>query len=255
MFSRTTRFLAVFTIGVAVAASLVAADPPESPEPAARDTRPLGPVGAREAVQGAVRAPAGPGTVRTVAALGAVLGVIFIGAALFKRFAGRNQSFAGSLGAAGKSPAGIMEIVGRYPLGRGSTLVLLRLDKRILLLSQTASASGRGVLRMGTTSLTTLCEITGANDVASILAKARDADGESISARFQTLLSGFTGEPEAVEAPATSPAQSSAVAAPLQARHAAQVAPAFANELDDVADESPTVVVRAGSWSSAGGGA
>lgn len=202
-----------------------------APKPAPRDSRPLGPSQATGSLEEGVRmAPvAGPNVVRTVASLGAVLGVIFAGAAIFKKFAGRNQSLAGSLGAAGKSPAGILEIIGRYPLNRGNTLVLLRLDNRVLLLSQSISASGRGLIRPGAVSLNTLCEVTGAADVASILAKARDAEGESINARFQSILSDYSAGDEPI--------------VPDPEKEA--VAP-----LNGAAAEAPAVVVRTGSWSS-----
>src|SRR5690606_3585685 len=123
-----------------------------------------------------------------------VLVVIFVGAGVFKRVVSKSPSLAASMGAGGKSPAGIIEIIGRYPFGRGGSLVLLRLDRRVLLLSQSSSSSGRGALRSGAASLSTLCEITAPDEVASILAKARDDEGESLAARFQSLLSGMSHE-------------------------------------------------------------
>jgi hypothetical protein len=236
MHPRAHRFLAPFALGALIAAAPLSADPP-SPPPVApatvsdRDTRPLGPASSPQLTS--LSHPAsvsGPGTLRTAVSLAAVLALIIGGAALFRRFAAKHPSLAGSIGAGGKSPAGILEVVGRYPIARGSTLVLLRLDTRILLLSQTAGAAGRGLLRSGAASLSTLCEISAPNDVASILAKARDAEGDSMTARFQSLLSGLGAgqEPHADDTPpSTSP---------------------------DTDDDRPAVVVRAGSWAATGGG-
>lgn len=193
-------------------------------QPGDRSARPLGaPRDAERAgsVPAAI-APGAGGTLRTAGALALVLGVIFVGAQVFKRTVAKSPSLAAAMGASGKAPAGILEILGRYPVGRGATLVLLRIDRRILLLSQTASAGGRGIIRASGTSLGTLCEITDADEVASLLAKARDDDGESLAAKFQSILRGASDEDEPLaEAPAP----------------------------------TPDVVVRASSWSSARGGA
>lgn len=118
---------------------------------------------------------------RTAWSLAGVIGLIVVlgGAA-------RVVSRRGALGAGGRSPSGLMEVLGRYPVARGTTLVLLRLERRVLLLSQ--SSGGR--LGAGA-QFTTLCEITDPEEVASILVKARDADGDSAAERFRTLLSRF----------------------------------------------------------------
>ena len=86
----------------------------------------------------------------------------------------------------GRAPAGVLEVLGRYPVARGATLVLLRVDRRVLLLSQ--ASGGRFGL---STSFSTLCEMDDADDVASILTKTRDDAGESMSKRFQSLLERF----------------------------------------------------------------
>lgn len=87
-----------------------------------------------------------------------------------------------------RSPAGILEVLGRYPLSSGPTLVLLRVGERILLLSQ-ARAS-----RLSGSSLSTLAEFDDPDHVAAIIMQARDARDESISARFAALLAGFSAE-------------------------------------------------------------
>ena len=125
----------------------------------------------------------GAGFVRTALSLGGVLGLALIGIA-----ATRVVSRRGGVGLASssRSPAGVMEILGRYPIGRGATLVLLKLDRRVLLLSQ--SVGGKLGLTSG---VTTLCEVTDPDEIASILLKARDAEGDSLAERFRGLLSRF----------------------------------------------------------------
>ena len=88
----------------------------------------------------------------------------------------------------GRAPSGILEVLGRYPMAGGPTLMLLRVDRRVLLLSQ-ARAS-----RLSGATLSTLAEFEDVDQVASLLAQARDARDESISARFGSLLAGFSAE-------------------------------------------------------------
>lgn len=116
-------------------------------------------------------------------ALGAVLGLILILAGL-ARLAARGRastSLRAEFGAGGRSPAGLLEVIGRYPIARGATLVLLRLDRRILLLSMSSGLRGG-------TSFGTLCEVNDPEEVASILVHARDAEGDSMAERFRSLL-------------------------------------------------------------------
>jgi hypothetical protein len=117
-----------------------------------------------------------------------------LGSALVKRLSRGQGGLWATLGAGGRAPAGIMEILGRYPVGRGATLVLLKLDRRILLLSQ--SAGGRFGAGAG---FQTLCDITDAEEVASILVKAREADGDSMSERFRSILGRFDRSMDAAD--------------------------------------------------------
>lgn len=156
--------------------------------PSSEEARPLG--GPVEA-PGRNRTPAGagaasPGFTRTIISLGGVL-ILIVGLGAAARFVARRHGGLGSaLSGGGRSPAGVLEILGRYPVGRGATLVLLKLDQRVLLLSQAAGG------RLGTgAGFSTLCEITDPEEVASILVKTRDAEGESTAERFRSLLSRF----------------------------------------------------------------
>lgn len=87
-----------------------------------------------------------------------------------------------SLTAGGKSPAGILEVLGRYPLGGGLTLVLLKVDRRILLLSQSRNG------RFGGLQLSPICELDSPEDVASILMRVRDSDSNSMTSKFASVF-------------------------------------------------------------------
>lgn len=124
--------------------------------------------------------------VRTGLSLAIVLSLVLALATVAKKLARKNGHLAAALGASGPRPAGLLEVLGRYPIARGQTLILLKLDRRVLLIGHTASR-----LRGGPGSLATLCEITDAESVADILARSQDAEHASISARFQSLLHRF----------------------------------------------------------------
>ncbi len=125
-------------------------------------------------------------TIRTAGSLLIVMLLIFGLAVLAKKVAGKNGSLMAAIGAGGKAPAGLLEVLGRYPLSRGQVLILLKVDRRVLLLSQTTSR-----MRGGVGTLTTLCEMTDAEDVASILMKAEEHEGGGSNARFGALLKQF----------------------------------------------------------------
>src|SRR5262249_34396680 len=79
--------------------------------------------------------PAGS-TFQTIAALAGVVALILVLGVVVKRVARRGGGLLGALGPGGRAPSGLLEVLGRYPVGRGATLVLLKLDRRILLLCQ-----------------------------------------------------------------------------------------------------------------------
>jgi len=116
----------------------------------------------------------------TVASLIAVVGLIVILAVVYKWLAGKAGGLAGQVGAAGKAPAGLVSVLARYPIGRGQTLILLKIDRRVLLLCQSVSGRVRG----GVTTRT-LSEITDPEEVASIIAKTDGTGG------FDNVLHGY----------------------------------------------------------------
>lgn len=162
--------------------------PNDLPALSAEAQRPLGaPTAESERPLGTERAAPGGmmnhWLVRTALGLGAVLALIAAARFALLRVAS-GQGLIGQLGAAGRAPSGLLEVLGRYPAARGLTLVLLRVDRRVLLLSQTKDG------------FSTLAEFEDADDVASILMKSRDEDGESMSARFTKLLQRFEKDPD-----------------------------------------------------------
>lgn len=120
------------------------------------------------------------GAVRTVLSLGFVVGLAILAGAGAKKLSKGRGGLLGSLGPGGPSPSGVLEIMGRYPVGSGQTLVLLRLDRRMLLLHQTTGRRGA--------QMRTLCEIDDADEVASILLKTREAEDESVQAGFREAM-------------------------------------------------------------------
>ena len=80
--------------------------------------------------------------------------------------------------ARGGRPSGVLEVLGRYPIARGQQLVLLRLVSRVVLLHQSRSG------------LSTLSEVTDADEVAALLARVEAATRSGQPGRFRGLLSG-----------------------------------------------------------------
>jgi len=153
------------------------------------ETKPLGrPNGALSARPAEAEDGASPGGVlekldprrndliRIVASLGAVLGLLF----LLKRFLSRAP---GWLGGAAR-PSGTIEILARYPVGRGQSLILLRLARRVLLVHQTSS------------SMATLSEMSDPQEVAALLARLEAGANERDAMRFRSTLRTFDAEYE-----------------------------------------------------------
>ncbi len=191
---RTGRAWAAGAIALLVIAAPVSAwdgdgAPPASGTPARvpESSRPLGSARPGAGGSASVAAPseapgAGATALRTGLSLGAVLALLLGGAWVLKKLAGGSGTLLAAAGPGGRAPSGLLEVLGRYPLARGTTLMLLRVDRRVLLVSH----SGGGV-RAGST-VSTLCEITTPEEVASIVSKVRDADGESLAKKFAAVL-------------------------------------------------------------------
>ncbi|MBX3317310.1 MAG: flagellar biosynthetic protein FliO [Phycisphaeraceae bacterium] len=117
---------------------------------------------------------------RTLVVLGGIIVVIVGVAAGIRLIAKKHGGIAGACGPGGRAPAGVLSVLGRYPIARGQSLLLLQLDRRVILVGQTA---GRGGAR-----LATLAELSDPEDVASILVKTRDESGESVARKFREIV-------------------------------------------------------------------
>lgn len=127
-----------------------------------------------------------PGDItQTLAALGVVVAIMVALAWGVRRVARARGGLAAELGPAGRAPSGVLSVLGRYPIARGQTLVLLRLPQRVLLLSQTHSwrQSGGG--------LRTLAEVSDPDEVADLITRSEDDAQSSLRQRFNGLLRGF----------------------------------------------------------------
>lgn len=167
---------------------------PPTVAPASHESQPLGaqalgreapnPAGAVDA--DASRSSTGMGSIismRTVGALALVIAIALALKLILSRSLRRSGSLAAHLGPAGRAPSGVLTVLGRYPLGRRQSLVLLKVDRRVLLLA------------LGEAGAHTLTEITDAEDVASILVATRDDEGSSMSRRFHSMLRDFERDP------------------------------------------------------------
>jgi flagellar biogenesis protein FliO len=106
--------------------------------------------------------------------------IVLLGAGI-RRFARGKGGLAMALGAGGRAPSGVVEVLARYPTGRGSLIVLMRVDRRVLVLHQSTT-------RRDGTRMSVLSELADSEDVASMLIKTRDEAGESIARSFDRML-------------------------------------------------------------------
>lgn len=131
--------------------------------------RPLGVPAAEQAPLGGA-SPGATSIGSTVASLAAVVAVIIACFTGYRFIAARAGGLASQVAATG-APAGILDLLGRYPIGRGQTLLLLKVDRRVLLVAQSAST------RVGAApAMNTLCEITDPDEVSAILGKAQPSE-------------------------------------------------------------------------------
>ncbi len=139
---------------------------------------------------------------------------MIIGLAALVRRAARAKGGLLPFGAAAPSPSGVVEVLARYPLGRGQSLMLLRVHRRVLLIAHPHARADA--------SPTTLAEFTGADDVASLLTAVSEGDQSSLAQRFTRAL-----EREQAE-------QESDVPIPMAPRPARTPAPSLAPQAGDV---------------------
>lgn len=109
-----------------------------------------------------------------------VLAIILGAAWIVRKMAKGDPGLVAAMGAGGRSPAGVLEVLGRYPVARNQSFVLLRLDRRVLLLSQSFGKQGTG--------FSTLAELTEPEDVASILLRVNQAEGKSMESYLSEAM-------------------------------------------------------------------
>lgn len=160
---------------------------------AARESLPLG--ATERAVRSGATADKLPAAdsssayLQTVIALAAVLALIGVLAMIVKFAAKRSGGLMSVFAPTVKAPQGVLEVLARYPVATGTQLLVLKFDRRVLLVSQ---ASNKG-WRSGAT-MQTLCELQDPADVASILIKTRGEEQASLAAKFQKMLASEDAE-------------------------------------------------------------
>ena len=128
----------------------------------------------------------------------ALIVAIILGAAYFvRKLAKGDPGLVAALGAGGKSPSGVLEVLGRYPVSRTSSFILLRLDRRILLLNQSFGKAGTG--------FSTLAELTDAEEVASILIKVNQGESKSMHSYLDVAMKQMENEQPAANDAAEEP--------------------------------------------------
>lgn len=236
------RPISSFLAALAIASAALAADAPaetQSPSSpvssaAARErTQPLAPAPRPGADPAAPVSLPEPGSwsalTSTALPLAMVLGIILLGAGVLRRVVAGRSPLAAAMGSAAPSPSGILEVLGRYPVARGSSLVLLKLDQRVLLLSHAAPT------RHHPGGFAPLAEITDPQDVASLLLKVEQAQGTSLNEKFRAAL-----EQAETAAPAAEPS-----AAHRRAHRAATAAGDRVELWDDAATPGPVAPAAA----------
>jgi flagellar biogenesis protein FliO len=119
---------------------------------------------------------------RVLGALGVVVGLILLTRSTLRRAGG------GGFVRAGR-PSGVLEILARYPVGRGQQLVLIKMARRVLLVHQTGST------------MSTLSEVCEGQEVAALLARIEAGTRGRTAQRFRSMLEQYGGEYEQPSTP------------------------------------------------------
>lgn len=119
--------------------------------------------------------------IRLTLAIIAVAAALLIFKVILKRFSAAGLGARGT----GARPSGVVEILARFPVGRGQQLLLIKLGRRIVLAHQAGS------------SMTTISEVTEPEEVASLLGRMEAGSSGRDAAKFQATLNDFVQEHEA----------------------------------------------------------
>ncbi|MHC5112904.1 MAG: flagellar biosynthetic protein FliO [Planctomycetota bacterium] len=138
------------------------------PTGAASDAEAPGPLGALD--------PRRNDVTRMVLALAFVLALALVVRVIMRRASG-------VLGGGGR-PAGVLEILARYPVARGQALLVVKVARRVL------------IVHHGGNGMTTLSEITDADEVAALLARMESGSRTRDALKFRNTLRSFEREHE-----------------------------------------------------------
>lgn len=120
------------------------------------------------------------GFARTIFSLAAVVALIVLAAATARMLAQKRGGVLMAMGAAGRAPSGVVDVLARYPLGGGQLLVIFRIGPRVVVVNQVPGRRG---------SMRTICEFDDPDQAADLVARCRDADGSSFMERFRAASS------------------------------------------------------------------
>ena len=117
--------------------------------------------------------PRTSGGIRAVGALALVMLLLLALRAILKRFGGPMT---------GGRPSGVLQVLARFPIGRGQHLVLLQMARRIILVHQTKAG------------MTSLSEVSDPDEVAQLLARVEAGSSDKQRGRFQSILGKLTSD-------------------------------------------------------------
>lgn len=115
--------------------------------------------------------------VRVTGALAIVIGLLLLLRGVVRR-AGRNAM-------GGGRPSGLIEVLARYPMGRGHSLVVLNWSRRIVLVHQSGAT------------MTTLSEMSDPDEVAALLGRIESGSRKRPAEAFRGLLRRYESEHDA----------------------------------------------------------
>lgn len=119
---------------------------------------------------------------RVLGALAAVVGLILLARTVAVRY------MPSLMAVKGDRPSGVIEVLARYPIGRGQQLLVLKFARRILLVHQAGTAAR------------TLTEMTDPDEVAATLSRLEAGASAGSVTKFRDALKSFERDHEAVVA-------------------------------------------------------
>lgn len=116
--------------------------------------------------------------IRVLGALAVVIGLLLLTRTIVRRL--------GVLAPAAAQPSGVVEILARFPVGRGQQLILLKLARRVILAHQSGS------------NMSALSEMSDPDEVAALLARLEAGSSGRHAAKFKSALQEFEADHQAL---------------------------------------------------------